>query len=514
MMDDFAIYDKVMDACDVAAHYAARTNYSTYEAEVSADSPLLWLKFDDPSTDHGEPAGIDGLYVQTGGGPITQVTGFHADSNAINIPDTVAGAAGHCVDVWDGNGDFGEDTDGDVTIELWVNFIDISGEGEPDNDYPRFFQHNGGWNELGGYGMMVNGPNQLGVIGGGQTNYMSSPADINDSNWHHIVVTYDSFYLPCCLYDYPNEVMVDCPALYLRFDDLTDSSGNNYWVDANSNVTLQQTKGSMGSCALLNGGWVAAANTTYEPCMPTDYDHIYAFGGVDACQLTVEFWLYYPSGDVNEYAAFFNQCDDADPRYSSPTAERGGSFSMCRMQFGDNRESFDGGYTYTAEGAWPTDADNWHHFVVIWDTEQDVNGNPVSTTVKWYTDNVNYKNSTYTYPAVADGVIGPEMNHILIGNLGSRDNPGNVAYTQYIDEFAVYPYVLSEERIETHYLFWAPQSCDELWDRQMAGEWEGIDRNQDCYIDFLDYASFALEWLLCNDPAIGPPDCPPNWPPE
>lgn len=509
-IDDFAIYDGVMSSTRVAAHYAARTNYATYETEVSSDNPLMWLKFDDPCTAHdywavnsGSISAIDGQYVHTGGGAITQVTGFHADSNAINIPDTVADAPGHCVDIWDGNGDFGEATDGNVTVEIWVNFTDINSMA--DNDYPRFYQHNGDWNITGGYGVLANDPNELTVVGGASSDVAALSFDINDGTWHHVVVTYESVYDIPDTNNYPNEITADSPALYLRLNDLTDSSDNNYWVDAGDNVTLQQVKGSMGSCAYLNGDWIAAANTTYEPCLPTDYSHAYGFGPND---LTVEFWIYYPEGAVDAYASFFNQCDDEDPNYYSPYADR--ADTKCRIGFGDNREG-GGGQAYTAEGAWSEDANNWHHIVVIWDTEQDVNGNPLSTTVKWFTDNVSYKDSTYAYPAVSDGVIGPEMDHILFGNRGSRDEPGVNQYRHYIDEIAVYPYVLSEERIEAHYYAWEPKDCEEIWDRQMADQWEGIDKNKDCDIDFVDYALFAQEWTLCNDPTRGTPECPPNW---
>ena len=507
-MDEFAIYGGVLSQARIAAHYAAKDANATYVAAVSADNPRLWLRFEDASTDDNDLCansgwiGIDANYVTTGGGAITQVAGINAGTLAINIPDRVADAPGHCVDVWDGNGDFSSDLEGDVTVELWVNYTDI-------NDYPRLFQHNSGWDSPGGYGVMVNDPNELGVMGGGTTNYEPLAADINNGQWHHIVVTYDSTYLLPETAEYTAEVMADGPALYLRFEEadasgaLVDSSGNDYWAVKSSQVAIERTVGSMGSAAHMNGGWVASANQQTEPCLPTDYNHSYAFGPND---ITIEFWLKVPSTDTEDgYASFVKQCEGSpDPCLYAPAATR--ADVKCRIAFGDARVPNGGGFAYTNEGAWKNTDPNWHHYVIVWD---EIQGDPCAMHVMWYSDGVNYKNSTYNAPGTALGYLGPEMDHILIGRGGTREAPAGNGLRGYIDEFAIYPKVLDITRINAHRGAWQPKTCADLWARQMQASWSVIDRDQNCDINFYDYAYFALEWALCNDPCDV--DCTPNW---
>jgi len=90
------------------------------------------------------------------------------------------------------------------------------------------------------------------------------------------------------------------------------------------------------------------------------------------------------------------------------------------------------------------------------------------------------------------------MDHLLIGGLGSRDTWDNIRmvggcgvysqdlahYWQYIDEFAIYPKVLSPCRIAAHYAAWQPRDCNEFWDRKMEEPPAvDVDRTQDCKID-------------------------------
>jgi hypothetical protein len=330
---------------------------------------------------------------------------------------------------------------------------------------------------------------------------------LNDGEWHHVVFTFDSSRDPNPdpnISPYPEEVMEDAPVLYLRCEKepLEDSSGNNYWVDAHSAVTLQTVKGSMGKCALLNGGWIAAARQQTEPSSDPCYGHQYAFGPND---LTVEMWLYYPPGTtIDTFAGLWNQNAKADITEWSPGCDR--ADTKCRFACNENRDGKDG-YAYTAEGTWATDQNNWHHYVSIYD----VCDSPARITVRWYTDNVNKKDSTYD-TTVFDNYLGPEMDHILFGNIGTRFEPGNNAYRQYIDEIAVYNYALGMDRIDAHYRAWQPRDCNEIWFRELGDEWEDIDKNKDCDIDFVDYAlSVPLEWTLCNDPNRPPQECPPNW---
>jgi lysophospholipase L1-like esterase len=511
-MDDFAIYDGILDAADVVAHYAARTNYDTYKTVIGNDKPLLWLKFDDPCLAHNAIAtnsgsvDIDGQYVVTGVecSPFTAVTGFHADSNAIHFPDTGVEPNGHCVDVWDGDGDLGENLEGDVTIELWVKFTDIGSVSE--NGYPRLFQHNGNWKDANGYGFMVDTSNVVGVMGGGDTDHKLLPYNINDNNWHHIVVTYESSYDELNTLSYVEEVAKDNPVLYLQFesDDPCDSSGNNYWVEYSPQVTIGTVPGSYGKCAFLGSGFIAAANQQTEPSNDPCYGPEYAFGkGND---LTVEMWLYYPDG-VGTWDGLWNQNDKEDVNEWSPGCETG--LDQCRMKCNENRTGGDG-YAYTEDGAWAPDANNWHHHVMIYDASD----SPAQITVQWWVDSVNYKNKTYN-TSVFDNHIGPVRDHILFGNIGSRFAPGNGAYGQYMDEIAVYDHPLTQLRIDAHYKAFYAKTCAEMWARNLVpvqAPWAvAIDRNHDCKINFYDFAIFAQDWALCNDPAIGPPDCPPNW---
>jgi hypothetical protein len=509
-LDDFSIYEGALSAAQVAAHWNARSSYTTYQAVVTADNPLLWLKLDETDTNDGMVANnsagiIDGTYVARGPGVVIKPTaGFVAGSNGVELNvngrmPKMGEANGVCIDVWDGDGVFGEDLDGDVTIELWANYTDL-------NDYPRFFQHNGSWDEDGSYGLStpLNDGNTLAVMGGGATNFMDFDNDINDGQWHHIVVTYDSYIQRIYADLYEQVVMSDDPVLYLRFSyelPIEDYS-HSYWIDSSSSVTIEEVPCAVDRFAAhLNGGWIAAANQQTEPCLPTDYNHLYAFSPDD---LTVEFWLYSPDANEDDFASLFTQCQ-GELEYA-PGATRAGS--KCRMLFGDNRPE-PNGYVDTNDGAWKSDQD-WHHFVVVWNEIPDTNGNPYQINIKWYTDNILYKNVTYG-PDVAKGYLGPEMDHILIGRLGSRDDISGAPYQGYIDEFAVYPYVLSEDRIEAHYLAWQPWDCYQLWFRQLMPPWAAlIDKNQDCLIDFYDFAEFALEWALCNDPQGGA-GCVPNW---
>ncbi len=507
-MAEFAIYKGVLSDPCILAHYNAKDSNTAYTAAVLNNHPLLWLRFRDPNTVSEATAknsgsiGIDGTYVSTGTGVITQTTGINADSNAIVFPgaESSPDSAGNCVDVWDGAGDFSSDLDGDVTIELWVNFIDVNSM--PSNDYPRFFQHNDGWNITGGYGLMVNNePNQIGVIGGGATNFIAAPNDINNGQWHHLVVTYDSTYEVPVTSAYSAEVLADSPVLYLQFDQspLVDSSGNNYWVSSSPLPRIEKTVGSEGNAVYLNGGWVAAANQQTEPCSPVQYGPQYAFCPND---ITIEFWTQTPLPEgVDGFAGFFVQ---SDGNYA-PGMSR--ADTKCRMQFG-RPDNPSGPHCYSGDNTWPVDV-NWHHWVVEYNEMPEANGSPYQINVQLYRDTVSYKNSTYGPATPCTGLVGPEMDHILIGhNVGSRQSPSNAPYRQYMDEFAIYEGTLSFSRIQAHYYAWQPHNCPELWDRGFGGKYAGdIDHN--CKVNFVDFAELALDWARCNEPNT--PGCAPDW---
>ncbi len=511
-IDDFAVYAGVLSATRIKAHYDANADYTAYKNAVQADAPLLWLRFDDASVANEAAAensgsiGIDGNYVQTGGSPFTQVPGFNADSNALNFPDTVADAAGHCVDMWDGNGDFGEDLDGDVTVELWVNFTDIGNPLEPENDWPRFYQHGGG------YGLMVSGPNELGIQGGDATNYIGFPDenDINDGQWHHIVVTYDSTYgapnLPPAA-TYVEEVNKDNPVLWLRFEDTQPKdysvADGNHWVGYGTALSIVDKVGGIGKSAYLNGpddGAVYCAAATNNPNAPPlvsesyeVFDNNYAFAPND---ITFEMWYKtLPTGQPQpgDYGIFFQQLGSDEPR-APGVSNSGGTIRV----FCGSDTWYSGVSSYFDQ--------KWHQLVVTYDEEYE--GDPCSMHVQLYLDGIKKGDANFTGTGAK---LGPELSHVMVGaerDIGYTWNP----FRGYVDEFAIYAGILDPNRVLTHYSAWQPHNCAEMWDRGfgLAG-----DLNHDCKVNFADFAELALDWASCNEPnAPGQPPipgCTPNW---
>jgi hypothetical protein len=515
-IDEFAIYDRILTDATIAAH--ASCPPANYIATVTADAPILWLRFEDANSANGSTAadssgnGQDGTYIGDGPGgqigDVNLVPGFLG--KAAEFYGTSDGN-GTCIDINDPDGALEQQ---DLTVEFWLKSTDLYGS--PSLYYTKFFQHNGTNQDANGYGAMIVAGPTVGLIGGGSTEFDPVDPDMNDGQWHHVVFTFDS--TPDPNWDpnisvYPYEVAQDNPALYIRCESLplVDESGYGNWVQAGSGVTIQKVPGSMGNCALLNTGWIAAANQQTEPSSDPCYGPEYAFG--DGNDITVEFWLYYPPGTtIDSSAGLWNQNASENPNGWSPGCTRSGV--KCRMRCNENRTSgvTSPGYAYTNEGAWASDANNWHHYVMIYDTSDD----PDTLHVEWWTDTVRYKNNTYG-PETFDNYLGPVMDHIMFGCYGSRFAPSGL-YRQYIDEIAVYDYALSEVRIDAHYKAWKPRNCEEVWDRGIFSDLspieshiEGqIDRDRDCNIDFFDFAEFAQDWALCNDPQGGA-GCTPNW---
>ncbi|MFA5424136.1 MAG: LamG-like jellyroll fold domain-containing protein [Phycisphaerae bacterium] len=338
---------------------------------------------------------------------------------------------------------------------------------------------------------------------------------------------------PLCTYAglYVDEVMTDEPVLYIRFeeDDPRDWSGNNCWVDKGNSVIIEKTAGSLGKAAYLRGSfsgsgspsssyWIAAANQVNEPCLPAQFGHQYAFAPND---ITFELWVrsdmdkYYVDSlarlfdqtDGNEiYAPALGKNDYSDFRYLTPYGEDGSEMNYW-------------GYT-TSEGErgkFKFD-DKWHHVVLVYDEQAD--GNNYRMRISTYIDGRLVKSKVYPsddYMGPTEGLVGPEMDHIVIGGTGSRDNV-SMNWGGYYDEFAIYPKVLSPCRVASHYAAWWAKNCNELWDRELIGMQPGIDPNvakidlnRDCIINFYDFAHLAEEWMLCNDPNSSDPDCIPNW---
>jgi hypothetical protein len=504
-MAEFAIYKGVLSDPCILAHYNAKDSNNAYTAAVQDNHPLLWLRFRDASTNDNDLAknsgsiGIDGNYVQTGGGPITQVAGINADSNAINIPDAVDGAPGHCVNVWDGNGDFGSDLEGDVTIELWVNFVDFGSMSS--NDWPRLFSHKGG------YGAMVNGPNSLGIMGGDATNYLYCPNDINDGKWHHIVITYNS------TYDQPNlppsgtyveEVNKDNPVLWLRFEDAQAKdysvADGNHWVGYGAAASIVERAGGIGKSVYLNGsggsgvyGVAATNNPNSPPLINSSYeifDNNYAFAPND---ITFEIWYKtLPAGQPQpeDFGYFFQQVGSSGNEPCAPAV--GNSSGTIRVW---------GGSAAWYSGVSPKFDANWHQLVVTYDEN---NVDPCNMIVQLYLDGILKGTNSFTG---AKAKLGPEMSHILIGGRNDIGNTYNL-FAGYVDEFAIYAGILDPNRVMAHYSAWQPKNCADTMSRNPA---VAADLNEDCKVNFEDFAEFALNWARCNDPTVGAPSCPPNW---
>ncbi len=178
ILDEVAVYDGILSPSRISTHYdAIATNYF---AEVMADSPLGYWRFEDASSSNGDPVedwgsvGRDGTYVES----VSLVSGVLGQAARLHglMPD----GAGDCIDIWDGDGAFSLE---DITVELWINSSALG------SNYPRLFQHNGDWLTLDGYGLMCT-ESLFGVIGGGAANYLA--VDINDGQWHHVVATYET----------------------------------------------------------------------------------------------------------------------------------------------------------------------------------------------------------------------------------------------------------------------------------------------------------------------------------
>lgn len=534
-MDEFAVYEGVLDANTVLAHYNAgiSDNYTTYQSVIGADNPLLWLKFEDSSVSDSQiaansgSADVNGVYYASGSEALSQVTGICSGTNALVFPTAQEDEDGCFVLVEEPDGELSTAVDDgaggvDISIELWARFTDVNAV--PENDHPRLCSHNGHWQTQGGYAVLIdNDPCNVGMMGGNAQDFLGAGYPLDDGQWHHIVVTYDSTYVPVGAGTYAYEVKVDDPVLYIQFNDVNavDDSNNNYWTELSPLVEIHENPpGGMGNAAYLAGGWIAAAPQLTEPALPTDYSDDYEWGPND---ITIEFWLSTPQPSiVDDYAELFTDCNTVDlieiggdEGYPCrPYASRSGTEG--RMSLGD--ADLSDPMAYTSDQTWKSNV-RWHHHVLIWDERPETN----EIWIEWYRDAISMKNGTYTTGSSTGFAEhgGPEMDHFLFGGYGSRDDfsPNvTVPYQQYVDELAIYPHVLSAERVEAHYNAWKPKDCEEIWTRMIftdlipiQNKIQGkIDRNQDCNIDLRDFADFALEWALCNEPGGGT-GCSNNW---
>jgi hypothetical protein len=179
----------------------ARADEAAYVAEVLADSPLLYLRFEDSNMNHQAPTadlgslGKGGQYYLRGtsnifGIPSYSVMGGNLGQAAYLNQTDPTGGNGALVYIDDGDAGLNYT---DVTYEMWfVTDGDIT-------QWSRLFQHNNDWLEESGPGIMVNSRNDIppggeyGIMGGDATDYTGYTHTVtDDGNWHHVVITYDS----------------------------------------------------------------------------------------------------------------------------------------------------------------------------------------------------------------------------------------------------------------------------------------------------------------------------------
>jgi hypothetical protein len=481
-IDEFAVFDRVLTDANVTDLFnAGPTNYA--EA-VGIANPLLYLQFEEGSsgdgdklTNSGSLADVNSTYI----GAVTQNAGGYAGKSAILHGATDGN--GDCIDVCDWDGRLYKT---DVSVAFWVKTTQNS-------DYPRLFQHNGGDGEQRSYGAMYNaGTNAIGLIGGGSTGYVNST--INDGQWHHIVVTFDSIKPR----PYATEVMADDPCVYLKFDNslMVDSSENHYWAMYSSEAQIRRVLGAIGGKALYldNSGTGSTArayvwnnyggmNFREFPGWTDYWDDAYAFAPGD---ITFEFWMKStPELTPATYAILFQQHGSNTREPNAPGMGLSGTNPAALRICGGSQ------WWYPGVNA-PLDG-KWHHVVVTYD-ENEVNPG-LDMGIELYLDGTRYS-TTITDPNNYQALLGPELYILMIGaanNLGY----GWSGFGGYIDEFAVYAGVLSADRVAAHYAAGQPSSagwpvdCADVWAKRL-----GLtgDLNQDCFVDFLDFAIFADDW--------------------
>ncbi len=504
-MDEFAVYAGLLSPERIKAHYDANDSNSAYTAAVQLDNPVLWLRFQDADAASGSTAensgssSTDGRYFILGGvSAMSLVQGINADSNALYIPDSGDAEAGHKVEVSD-NGEFGGDLldakgNGQITVEIWLNFTDIASMSG--NDYARFYTTAG----VSGYGLHIDSgdPNQWIIHGGGE-NYVTVSPDLNDGQWHQVVITYDSNYTAPNLPpagEYVAEVNKDNPILWLRFEDSQPkdyAADANHWVGYGSAASIVEKAGGIGKSVLLNGTGgngvygVAAKNDSNAPPMDPNatigyeiFGDQYAFAPND---ITFELWYKsLPAGEPQpeSFGLLFQQIGTHNNEPCGPAVSNSGG--QIRV--------------FGGTGAWYTGIDpkfdqQWHQLVVTYDEEY--GGDPCSMRAQVYLDGVERGNNTFTG---ARAKLGPELSHILIGAENDIGNTYNLI-PGYFDEFAIYEGILDPNRVMAHYSAWQPKNCEDLLNRNpaVAGD---MDRN--CKVNFKDFALLALDWATYADP--------------
>ncbi len=526
-LDEFAIYEGVLGPNDVNDHFkAAGISEASYTAQVVSDNPLIYLRLNDQNSLNGAPAYCDANSSVNRNGTYISVVGqaagrFGTDKCAVfagNVPDTNNRG---CIDIFDGDGAYAHE---DVSIEVWVKSVAL------DTDYPRLFQHNGSWLNETAYGVMTDanstGVMQAGVIGGGDTSFFDTSvggADINDGNWHHIVVTYDTTYIPV---GYEIEVQADNPLIYFRFEQ--DDIGHDVNVINDGSLTVEAkyigtnpeprfASGKAGRGAYLNGpgstNGIIITSPSYTPG-GADLDHSYALTPGD---MSIELWFrselgtHYDSGQALDYARLYSN----NGTWTEMQAARV-YFKADQYGIGAGTASF-GSYMWPFHPGWDPQADPnvntgpgdyiWHHTVLTLDVNDTGGHNPdvdPPIDAKFYLDGALLSSKVFEPGADANtnGILGPEFYEFVIGAEGSSGNRYN-NYFGTFDEFAIYDHVLPVDRIIVHYQeglsssSWTPGTCTEIYEQgwNMPG-----DLNGDCRVNFMDMVDMGNDWWRCNLP--------------
>jgi len=508
-IDEFAVFGRVLTDTNVADLHDA----GDYVTAVTNAEPLLYLRFEDSSSGDGDKAANSGSLADVNStyiGAVGQDASGYVGNAA--ILHGTSGGTGDRIDVCDWDARLSLT---DISVAFWVKTTQSS-------DYPRLFQHNGGSTELSSYGAMYNAEtNAIGLIGGGSTSYVSST--INNGEWHHIVVTFNSIKT----HPYAIEVMADDPCVYLRFDHplSADSSQNHYYAGYTANASIKPVGSAIGGHALYldnslgngkngcayvwnNGGNVGnlIQGTTYYRSQPgsTNYWGAYYALTYDSSltpvvgSMSFEFWLKSaPELTPNTYAILFQQIDGMSWDSDNPTVygkEPNAPGMGLYTDSGVRKLRVLGGSQWWYPGVNAPLDGNWHHVVVTYDPNEDNPGYDMA--IEMYLDGTRYA-TTIVDPNNYNAQLSPYPFYVLM--IGSEQNPyyRSNSFGGYIDEFAVYSGVLSADRVAAHYAAGQagtegqPTDCAEVWAR---GEGLNGDLNHDCIVDFYDFAIFAANW--------------------
>jgi hypothetical protein len=322
--------------------------------------------------------------------------------------------------------------------------------------------------------------------------------------------------------------------VYLKFDNqmLVDSSENHWFAGMtghdDNNIGLEgdfaivrKTAGGMGLSLYLNntiksdssdnGGHSNAVayvwnNWWATPGLPQEYTRCspptdwtvnndgYAFA---KGTISFEVWIKSVLGlTPDQFGVIFQQVGSWTKEPNAPLLGLYTDAGVSKLRVAGGSQWYYPGTVTPLDG-------QWHQLVVTYDeNEADPGG---SMGIQLYLDGSLAGQTTIYDPNNHQALLGPELKQLIIGCENDQGYPYN-CYSGYVDEFSVYPVVLSADRVAAHYAAWQPKDCAEVKARGMTLPG---DLNGDCQVDFYDYAIFASEWRLCDNP--GGAGCGPNW---